>query len=560
MTEMTMYFTCILGAFFFFIKWQEGKGTYDLLRAALLFLFSTMFRPEAWMFAFLFSAYLLIFLIQNRRTPFSRFPIIVSMILPSLFILFWFAHNFREFGDPFYFLTTAKSIVQDNLNLHSVPFWIRGLQLPFLMFVVSPFLLVCILIGLVVCYRSLTKIQRDFLWFVLAQFALMVLATLYGLGTTAAPQRYVLISMILLTPFAAHWLSYLWQRKYAKVLVILFLFAYIGIGFVKSLSYPTQYQDIAKVGKYLKENSESGIVSPAEQICSELVFRLISGQLLTRQLDFLIQSSDHAALAAFSGRPRNFLFNILQIREKEMLEDRPSANEDGGSENIPLNRSIIASKLKEMQIAKIVLRDRGLMDGIPDNFHLEKTIGKYAIFSSNLDVLPLPSNKPVVNKRMHFLNENLGKGITLSGYRYKGNILPDSLSLLWKLDEKYDAISDYKVKIVFTSLKNPEKKFRIIVSPIFQWYKMDRLSDSASIEDNVPLFLPLDMPNSEYSLKVSLVEQTADTSPFKKERLSEKELTLAPLLLISSKREALGDVFKGEGLNWKALGKILITL
>ena len=53
---------------------------------------------------------------------------------------------------------------------------------------------------------------------------------------------------------------------------------------------------------------------------------------------------------------------------------------------------------------------------------------------------------------MNSLNEDLGRGIILSGYRYKGRLLPESLSLFWELDEEYDLTSSYKMKNGFVSL------------------------------------------------------------------------------------------------------------
>ena len=562
MTEMTMYFTCILGAFFFFMKWQKERRASDLLGAALLFLFSTMFRPEGWMFAALFFIYLLVFLIRYHQTPFSRVSVIISMILPSLFILFWLAYNFKEYGNPFYFLTTLKSVVQDHLDLLSVPSWVKGLQFPFLMFIVSPFLVVCILAGLVVDYRSLIKPQRSYLWFILAQLALLVLAALFGMGTTAAPQRYVLVNVILLTPFAAYGLSHLWKKKYGNLLVILVLFLYGGLGFVKSLSYPTQYKDIAKVGQYLREGFESGFMTPSDQISSELAFRRITDQYLATQQDFLIQTSAHAALAVYSGRPRNFLFNILQVKEKEMLKDNQSVRDGNDLKAISLHRSAITSKLREMQVTKLILRDRELMDWVPDDFYLEKVVNSYLVFSSNLSTPPLPSNEPGLNREVSSLHEDLGRGIILRGYKYEGRLIPESLSFFWELGEKYDPSSTYKMKMVFFPLENPEKRFVRIITPAFRWYRIDRPSKSALIEDHISLFLPAGMPNGEYSLKISFIGPDSHAIPIdRRERdLFEKELTLAPLTLISSKRGVFKDALGGGGLNWKLLAKVLVTL
>ena len=52
-----------------------------------------------------------------------------------------------------------------------------------------------------------------------------------------------------------------------------------------------------------------------------------------------------------------------------------------------------------MRVAKIVLRDRELMDWVPDDFYLEKVINSYVVFSSHLSTPPLTSNEPGVNKK-----------------------------------------------------------------------------------------------------------------------------------------------------------------
>jgi len=74
--------------------------------------------------------------------------------------------------------------------------------------------------------------------------------------------------------------------------------------------------------------------------------------------------------------------------------------------------------------------------------------------------------------------------------------------------------------------------------------------------------LPAGMPNGEYSLKISFMELDSHAYPIgSRERdLFEKEVTLAPLTLISSKRGVFKDALGDGGLNWKLLAKVLATL
>mgnify|MGYP001561287439 FL=1 len=128
MTEMTMYFSSILAGFMFFIKWQKDRKPYQLFLSSISFLLATMFRPEGWIFAGLFSAYLAIFFIRNRMHLSKRGYVIVSMIIPCLFILSWITYNFTEFGSPVYFLQINKTAVQNQLQLDAVTSYINGLK------------------------------------------------------------------------------------------------------------------------------------------------------------------------------------------------------------------------------------------------------------------------------------------------------------------------------------------------------------------------------------------------------------------------------------------------
>ena len=160
MTEMTMYFSSILAGFMFFIKWQKDRKPYQLFLSSISFLLATMFRPEGWIFAGLFSAYLAIFFIRNRMHLSKRGYVIVSMIIPCLFILSWITYNFTEFGSPVYFLQINKTAVQNQLQLDAVTSYINGLKPFFLMLIVSPVLFLLTILSLVICFCSLKKNRK----------------------------------------------------------------------------------------------------------------------------------------------------------------------------------------------------------------------------------------------------------------------------------------------------------------------------------------------------------------------------------------------------------------
>lgn len=561
MTEMPFYYTSIVGAFLFFVKWLKENKSSCLVIASFFFLLSTMLRPEGWIFAALFSIFLAIYFLRHYKQLSDLGHVIVSMIIPCFFVLFWLTHNFREFGNPFYFLQFSKHITQNHLNLYALSSWLKGLQYPFLMFIVSPSLFLLIILSLIFGYRDLKNIQRTYLFLILSQLAIMIIASIYGAGTKAVPQRYVLVNVILLVPFAAHLLSRFQQQKEGCMLVGFILLIFIGVNGYKSFSPPSYYKDTVKVGKYLKKSFKSGMISNLDQISSELAFRRITGNLFVTEKERLMLLSSHAALEVHSGKPKNFLFDVLQLPKNQIFQKTHSTTDDTGADFTSINHFQTSAKLKEMRVKKIILQNRELMDWIPPDFHLEKKINNYAIFSHNSPVQFLPENEPI-DKGIKFIDKSMAKGIRLRAYAYKGGIFPDTLSLLLELDEQYYNDNTYKIKMKFSYLRNPEKKFERIITPIFHWYKIETLSESLLVKDDISLLLPPSMPSGDYSLKISLVEQAPDhlCSMGKIENWHDKEIALLPLTLVSSKREVLMDFLKSRHINWKLLAKTLLIL
>ncbi|MCP4688222.1 MAG: hypothetical protein GY859_09235, partial [Desulfobacterales bacterium] len=184
-----------------------------------LFMLATMLRPEAWIFSGLFTARALIHLIhlirlvrQGRPAP-GFAQAILSVITPGLFILFWLGRNYFEFGDPLYFIHASKAHIGENPAVASIRPWIKGLKYPFLMILVSPALFLFTLSGLLIRRPLSDRIRGGYCFFILAQLAILMAASIYGVGTKAAPQRYVMIHVLLLSPFAGHALSLLWKKK-----------------------------------------------------------------------------------------------------------------------------------------------------------------------------------------------------------------------------------------------------------------------------------------------------------------------------------------------------------
>jgi hypothetical protein len=423
------------------------------------------------------------------------------------------------------------------------------------MFIVSPILFLLTTAGIIICLRRLNNFQRNCILFTLAQLLILIFASA---NTEAAPQRYILINIILLSPFAANMLDVTLQKKHGSIFVIIFLFVFLGMNWVKSFYYSPLFADAVKAGKYLKKQFELGLITNSEQICSEFAFRLITGKLSNNYKDITLLSSAHGALAAYSGKPRNFLFNILKLPEIHKITDNQTVRDFNNFNNI----YAISSKLKNKRVKKIILENREIIDFIPHNFRLEKIIGKYIIFSINDLKKDHPYDMHNIDREMNLIDKSFSKGVSIKGYRYKAFIFPHMLSILWELNEEFSILKPYKLKITFRNLLDPKKKFERIIKPIFYWYKINSISHSFFVKDNIPLFLPPGMPSGDYSVKISLAGHKPANLKTKvmKNELSKMEIYLSNVTLISSKRDVLADFLSNRNRDWKLLVKTLIVL
>jgi hypothetical protein len=562
MTESTMYFASILGAFFYFIKWQKENKVSFLLGASIFFLFSTMFRPEGWIFAALFSTYLIFFFIKHYRSLKIKSIIILAIIIPNIFALLWLINNYIEFGNPIYFLQAQRLGIQKNIDRYAISWLIEakkwhiiGIKNIFLMFIISPILFFLITAGTIFRFRNLKNFQRNCVLFTLAQ---LVILTLTSATTESAPQRYVLINVILLSPFAANMLNNALQKRRCYKFIISILVIFVMINWVKSFYFPTHYDDAVKTGKYLKEQFRLGLITNSEQICSEFAYRFISGKLSNNYKDLILQSSAHGALAAYSGKPGNFMFNILHLPETHKITENQGVKDINNFNNI----YTINSKLKKMQVKKIILESRELAGFIPHNFYLEKIIGKYIIFSSNELEKRFPEYKHEIDRKMKMINKSISKKVNIKGYKYEGFIFPHTLSILWELNKEVSIMKPHKLKITFSNLLEPKIKFERILKPIFYWYKIDSISNSFFVRDNIPLYLPPGMPSGDYSVKISFAEHNPANFKTKvlKNGLSQMEIYISNVTLISSRRDVLADFLRSRNRDWKLLVKTLIVL
>lgn len=553
MTEMTLHYAIVVVAFLFFVRWLDRAAPRDMLAASVAFLLGTFVRVEGWLFASLFSACLVVLLIR-RHGAIGAVATTAAIATPWLFMVIWLVYNFATFSQPFYFLQSNRAHMAEFLEFGRAKWLVSVLQYPFLMLTVSPLLFLMTLFGLVACRWRLSPTQRVYLVVVLGELVALVVASLSGLGTKAAPQRYVLLNVILLSPFAAYWLSRIWLRRHGPLVVVALVVAHVGTCSVKTLFYREDFSDVVEGGRHLKEEFEAGRLTASDTICTETCFRLLADQLVESDKDFLIVTSEDAALEVYSGHPRNMVFNILQIKMTDLIRDNRS--QSAGDDQA--DKSKVAGRLAERGVTRLVLRDRELMELVPATFHLDRMFGEYALFSNGARPEAIPAETTIASSRLAALDEALGDDLRLRGYRFKGGMFPRSLAVLWESGRRVLRDEGIGIRVTFTHQGDPQTSFARVVAPVFRWYTPTDKLERAVILDELSLALPAGMPSGEYTIALSLVERGTPWSP--EVSGAAHAVTLPAVTLVSSKREALRDMLTLRQFDWTLAMKILMIV
>lgn len=551
LAETTLYISCVLCAFLFLVKWKKTSRSSHVLLSALFFLLSSMFRPEGWVFSALFCLYLCTHLLSIRHCKDGRGALFGAMIIAILFILFWTGYNVMKFGDPLYFLHSNVETIQEQTDYADIAMWARGLQYVFLMFVVSPLLFIIIGLGGLFDLRNHRR-NWYYIALVLGELIVMTVIALLGAGTSAAPQRYVMINILLLTPFAAGLLERLWQTKQGLVVALSIIGAVTVMHVTKCFLYSDLFTDTVAVGQRLKRHFDSGKISPDSQICSELIFRRVLGIPVDHHQRFILLSSAHAGLAAYSEHPRNFVLNVLQLTPRKLYEH--SMFVDLSSEGHP-SKDELGRWLIKNRISHIVLRDRGLMGAVPETYRLKEVVGTYAIFGERKLGMADLQERTGSQYRHSAEGRIMGTGVVLQDHRYEGRVFPRSLQLLWRMNADFKP-DRHRIRMRFKKLDDPRVFFERHLTPLLRFCKTPALAQIQTIKDQVPLELDPDMPSGKYVPTLVLQERSDGSGAFQ----DSGKIILPPVTLISSKRGILLNFLKGHDISITLLLKTILVL
>ena len=540
MTETTLYLLTVLLGFQCFLKWLKFQKNLSLIGGSLAFLCCSALRPEGWVLACLFSLFILFLGFKQRGT--NRFLLVVCALFPLLFIGFWLTDNWIFYGDPLHFLTAQKSHM-DSKTYSATLKWGRSLQPLFFMFVLSPLLFLLIATGIMAKWRSFGSEIRGYLTFVILYVVSLAVLFQFGFGTTASPQRYGLIPVVLLAPFAGFLLSN-YLEKTPKLIGLSVLALILCFHLIKGLTPQNRYKDAIELANFISKKPEMSGRPAFKHFSTEFELRYLSKQLPESQRDYLTLSTEHGAILAYSERPDDFLTRPLQAGTGPLPESQMFIGE-------------IATNLKKKNIDTVLIRDRELMESLPSDYRLVRTFGRYSIMSIYDD----PNWDQPENSMETGSDVLIVPGIRLAGYHYEGDIYPVTLKLSWNFEGPTDPECRYRLWVKATRQGVEDETIIWNFRPIFCWYDSDKLVPHNTIEGSVPLDLPEEFSGGTYNISIALIQTT--TSGNVSVSSSAEEIPwreLDPVQLAFSKRKVLMDHLKNRNPDWPLLFHILYKL
>ena len=548
--ETSLYVLSVVLAFLCFVYWIQQRNISCLAGTSIFLLASSMFRPEGWILAGIFAFYTGILFFRKETE--NRFQVALSGLISIAFMLFWLADNWLSFGNPLYFILAQKEHIGAGGSYKAAAEWSRLLQLPFFMFVLSPLLFLSALIAIVAKRHAFNREILIYLAVIILHIGILALLFLYGLGTTAAPQRYGMADLVLLAPFAG-WLvsDGLRGSSGARLTTLAFCLVYVSFSMYKTFQFPQLYRDVVSASAYLRSQAQD---TPAgdrfARIATELDIRHLTGTRPKSDRDFRILVSEHAGMMAYSGLPAEFFSNPIDLGT---IDERLYRSYFEQSEPF---RGLEAS-FAENNIGTVLVRDRSIMEILPTDYRLEKTFGRYALFSRAgstakgrpAGAVSAGAEKPVA------------PGVWLARHRYDGDIFPVSLVLAWRVDSSIGKDCSYRLWLKAVNQHDTSKTFTWNQRPIFCWYDPGGRGSGTIIEDYIALDLPAEFPAGAYKISLSVTSEAGGVQSAEDTLPENARWTEFPQIhLAYSKRQVLVDHLSGRDRDWLFLLRVLAAL
>jgi len=506
------------GAFYYLVRWEREPSPAWAVLAALGALGAAMVRPEGWIYAVPFSAQLV-----AQGIPRRRWSALLAAALPWCFATGWLAFNWVAYGEALHFVELSRRNFQLEAGRYD-SFMARLLQVPFLMMVVSPALTLLLPSSLLYAWRRSAETRR-FGTLVAAGLGLLVVAGLLGLGTTSAPQRYMVAPLALVAPVIAGWCRHVAFPALGRRLAAVGLVGYVTVSAFFAFQFPREFQDESRVAATLVALREEGLLEPGTLIGSDHALAAMGARDVLTPERALRLYVDHAALRVLSRMPDAFW-------------DGNAASRAAG---IPAGVRIIAAKTP------------ALAAELPAAFARIGRVGTYQLHSTNLTRPAIPAPPPLVPTTR--VEAEFGHRVRLLGYRSDHWAVTTVVRLLLEWTDVAEPVSPLTVRVRLVRAGVPVAAREY---PLGEYVPAGALQ--GSLEIPVRFSEEFDLPMGGYRLGVSVLDASAGLLPVDGSPEGEREVTLGPVYLIRSKRGVVRDVLTGSPAELGLLTRVLLSL
>lgn len=228
----------------FFVRWLTLAKSRYLYWAGLGLLGATAVRYEAWFYSVIYVA--LVLLIAYRHKIFN-FKMLIPLVIPFLFVIFWLGLSFVQRGSPLAFadITSELNHRLDSQN-QQLNLWGRLGFYPRTLLELAWRLTIPAVLGSLLLIWQPIRQARPYLALIWGEFALFILTTLPYNNIAPGSARYPVSNLLLLLPIVVYLfqrvagkLSRRWQRLGVQLILIALIFSQLQIIFSRSFDFPS---------------------------------------------------------------------------------------------------------------------------------------------------------------------------------------------------------------------------------------------------------------------------------------------------------------------------------
>lgn len=527
-TAEPLYQGLLFAGLYHFLQWFQTEERRHLWLASSSLLLAGMTRPEGWAFAGMYSLWVLATSPSTQDSQVGWAERGAAGILACSFCPVWLGLNYASYGDPLHFLAVSRGVVSASpLQLESIS--LRLLQFPLILFGTSPTLttvLLCALPWTWKRWRTETQAYQAYLAIVGGVFCLLVLAGGGGLGTTYAPQRYVLTFLSLFSPVVASFILHIHRQGNLRswlatgVLITFFLGNFV-LGFFSV----DRYGHLVAAGRYLEQLWREEQLAEGDMIVAERAVRLLEGTFSTLSyLDKERLLTERAFLQLFSGHPNNFL----------------DSDWTRNAETVSFAQAGLTA-LEQHKVKLIVVQSPELADKIAVRYRLVCQIGPYLFFGER--GFSPPCFPPAYPDPVQITPLPLGKLYQVDRYALHPTTLPNSV-LIWLRPFSPDS-----------------PPARVLIRAEGRAGIYEEILPVYVQQSEALLVFPLqaELPAGTYRLRLTLLPSIDTDNQGEESSALLQEAVLGPVTLIASKRTAVKTLLKRKRLEPEILLRLFLT-